>query len=314
MKLLLDKKIPIHFYRYILLFLFFYLNINTVFNQAVSIDPPVLKTVSVKLFTDSVIITWDHSSFSNVKEYVIYLFDEYAAEIDRVNSNITRYSHYNQAVNAKPQSYAVAAVPEEGIGNYTISPYTTPKSTVHLSIELDTCNNYTLMNWTSYDGCEDGVYTYEIFYKVNNNTMGLDLLVPEYPNLSDTSHYLDFKSGVKFYFWIRANCYDGTSYSRSNVVFKKIVLPARPDTIYPKSLSVDSNSFIINYSVYPDTAVADYKLNKYKESKFIETINITNTSNNSITYTDTDVDVTKCYKYSVSAYSCDSIEIEDINT
>ncbi|MCU0454716.1 MAG: gliding motility-associated C-terminal domain-containing protein [Bacteroidales bacterium] len=251
--------------------------------------PPVLDLVSVDMLSGNVEISWSPSPSPDVSGYVIYLYrDNEGYELDtiydpaagtwiRTGSGSAYYS----------ESFVVSALDTAG----NISPLSNMLSTIHSSVEIDTCDRRLDVKWTGYAPAQGAVESYRIFYSVNGGSFDNTLSSAA----GTTSIALDdFTVNDRYCFFVRAELTGGL-YSESNqsCIITKMQRP--PDWINADYATVSpDNGILLSFTPDPLSEIRTYDLERKSwNSSSFERIRGFSGITGTIMYSDKEADVTK---------------------
>ena len=269
------------------------------------IDPPlspVLQLVTVNQMTGYAEISWTASSSPDVTGYVIYEYiNDEGYSLDTIHDPlITYYTHNSLKPSDLSVSYVVAAIDTAD----NISPLSNFLNTVFLTAMLDTCNKNIELEWNSYPSYPRMVNSYTILYKVGDGDYSEAGIIP-----GDSSGFSleDFILDVNYCFVIRANL-EGGYYSMSNKTCINTTMKRPPQWINADYATVTSeNNILISFTIDPLSEISDYILERKTGSAgSFEEIESFADIGGSLSYTDTETDISEINYYRLSAVnSCD---------
>lgn len=211
---------------------------------------PNVTSVSVDHTTNDAIITWEPSASLDCQGYIVYrcLPNGGVALIDTAFGYLnTSFTDILANTTTGPVSYVVAAI-DTCYSGIPPSPNTSAAGDVcNASVFLNPigyaiCEDFVDLNWTAYQGWEDGVDVYEIFHSFNGSPFTLiDAITGS--NLS-YQHTVTV-GGVNSYY-IRAKSVTGNYSSISNLRNVNVIYPPEPAYNYISYATViDANEIHI---------------------------------------------------------------------
>lgn len=251
--------------------------------------PPVLDLVSVDMLSGNVEISWSPSPSPDVSGYVIYLFrDNEGYELDTIyDPDAGTWVRTGSGSAYYSESFVVSALDTAG----NVSPLSNMLSTIHSSVEIDTCEKRLEVKWTAYSPAHGEVERYRIFYSVNGGSFDDTLSAPA----GSTGIVIEeFTVNNKYCFFVRAEL-TGDAYSESNQSCIVAKMQRPPDWINADYATVaPDNKIHLSFTPDPLSEITTYELERksWNSSNFATIQKLTGVTG-TINYTDTDADVTK---------------------
>jgi hypothetical protein len=264
---------------------------------------PVLDLVSVDPLTGDVEIAWLPSPSPDVTGYVIYLYTWNEAnmmyegyELDTLYLPAeTNYTRTNSASGYYSESFVITALDDAG----NLSPFSNAVGTIYASSSIDTCNKLVEITWNSYSSVPRMVTGYSVMWSVNGSgfnhseTLGPDA----------TSFVLeDFEIDASYCFIVEAHL-SGERTSGSNKTCLGTSMQRPPGWINADYATVLPDGGIrVSFTIDPLSEPCDVIVEKriLPGENFIQLQGFSNISQ-SITYIDTDADITKMNQYRLTA-------------
>lgn len=272
--------------------------------------PPEIACVSVDSATGDAVIYWDASTSPNVVGYTMY-YDTtdalgqtyFISSYDTVPADVRQWTYTEADPSRCSRSFTVAAL--NSIGN--ISPLPEGHSTVHLSIQHDSCTKSMILNWSSYRGWD--VFFYDLYCSIDNGPFSM--LVPG-STQDTTAVHLNIEENRQYCYFVVAQKGDNTI-SLSNIACRNVTHPLYPAWINAESASaVGDDRVEVKFALDPAGEVSSYQL--YKAAgpgkPFLENAIIREDSD-TLVYQDPVVSTRLQYQYKLFALDvCDHINPE----
>ena len=263
---------------------------------------PVMDLVTVNQLSGYAQISWTASPSTDVTGYVVYEYIKNEGySLDTINNPlITSYIHNNLKSSELSVSYVVAAFDNAG----NISPLSNFLNTVFLSAVLDTCNKVIRLEWNSYPSYPRVVESYTVLYSENG------IVYNEAGKIPGDSCYFslsDFSFDAEYCFIIRADL-EGVVSSLSNKTCLNTTMQKPPLWINADYATVTSeNNILLSFKIDPLSEISEYVLERKAgvTGSFVEIEYFTDVAE-SLSYTDTEAEISEIYYYRLSAVnSCD---------
>lgn len=217
------------------------------FNNNTPPDIPDILQISVDTTLGLVTLTWNVPPQNDVQGYVIVRnIGGFSVAIDTIwDPSTTFYIDYNSEVDIESYAYGIAAFdtcinPNSNPPFFYISPPTALddfQNSILLQNEYFGCEQYTELEWNTYNNWPDGVLKYQLFVSQDGNPYQL---LEEFA-ADDTSYsHENLNSFSTYCYLIKAINFSETRYSLSNILCQEIVYPGLPDIVYLASSQVDS--------------------------------------------------------------------------
>lgn len=227
-------------------------NSNEVSVVLEDLDAPLAITVdsaSVNSSNGLAHIGYQATTTIDAEFYIIYLFDEINAAwlpIDTVfDLNQTDYQNPNSNASNEYEIYGVAVV--DSCGNR--SPVSVQHRTIHLNVDVFSCDTTNILSWNAYEGFVVG--SYDLYTSLNGSTYAASPL----PSGALTWEDVNFLPGDSLCYYIEAQGPGGVT-ARSNRVCVTVSATEAPTFHYMTFATVDVTSTWNEFQVYLDTASA----------------------------------------------------------
>ena len=267
------------------------------FTDQIAPSIPILDIVTIDTTNNQVTITWNQNSSPDTYGYIIYVEDANGAivPLSQVFGIGTTSYTYSPNVNLGPLTYSVAAFDSCFTTSVPPTYQTSAKGELHstsfLSTTLDVCTQQVNLSWTSYVGW-NAVDRYEILAKTATSTW------VNYGNVTGNNFVIDVVGGETYTFVIRVISDDGRiSYSNLTSLF--ISSPRTPNFNYLQVATVVGEDVVLRHYIDATANISQIAIQRKTTGNFEEITRIGITGN-SVSYTDTDVDVNaSSYTYRV---------------
>ena len=228
-------------------------------------------SVSIRPFSDTVVITWKPSGTAGIDGYVLHEYKNSGSSgwvyipirwisNPLADSAIFRYPKVRQqAVRFNVAAYKNYPPP---IGLLVSDPSDLAKfhKTIFTKLTNDSCNSRMLITWSNYYGWGNKLGHYRIFQKKDNGVPSpiVDNILP-----ADTTYAITVEPNKNYCFYVCAvNQTDTTSFSNDSCLFTKMAIPPNfinadfasfnPNSKTPVNVrfSLDINSQLNKYQLY----------------------------------------------------------------
>ncbi|MFW5820343.1 MAG: gliding motility-associated C-terminal domain-containing protein [Bacteroidota bacterium] len=271
-------------------------------------ERPMITHVSVDTSTENTLIYWTESTSSDVKWYYLYyeimtVNGPEGVKLDSVPPGNSFYVHPGNA-GTESMVYSISAI--DSAGNESVR---TPgfHSTVHTTLEYDSCNNAINISWTPYIGWGNNITGYQIYSRRAGEAYGQ----PQGVSKNDSSfRFENILRNTSYFFYVEALKND-TLYSLSNLAGKYTYMPGPPDLFNLISVDViGDNSVQINYEFTDTSNINDFRLMRSinKTADFISVQSEYDVNEGENFFIDTIITGTEKFYYKIGALnSCDQI-------
>lgn len=270
---------------------------------------PDIIRVTVDTATGMASIRWDPSPSSDVEKYTVYYYIpgiEGALAVDTVSGETREYTYTDLDPSVSSQTLTVAAVDSSGNGGVLPDP---PHRTMFLTTTYDSCSRAMKLEWTSYQGWDDDLVRYEVYFKLDGGTYGfLDQAPPE----ETTELHLDIEDNHSYCYFIKAIKNDNTI-SYSNIACRNVTHPLYPAWINAESASaIGKDQVEVKFAVDPAGEVTSFQLYKsYGPGKQFEQVTTLRNVSDSLIHLDPVISTELRYQYKLYALDvCDNINPE----
>jgi gliding motility-associated-like protein len=261
-------------------------------------DPPIIEYVSVDTATDYVYLTWRSNPTDTVDRYVIYeQIGDAGFVIDTVGKDTLEYLWETLEAGYKAISMTVASDRD----GYKLSPIADPHTTMHLTIQYDSCEKEIQLSWTPYVGWGDNLVKYEAYVNIDNGPFSYigqrDTILP--------IQHKDIEDNRRYCYFVKAIRNDGVG-SFSNIACKHVRHPLHPQWIdAEQAAAVGVDQVSMEFYIEESGEVTTYQLFRATGpgKPFIEHEIITDVVGPTLSYTDNVVSTDKQYLYKL--YSLD---------
>ncbi len=265
-------------------------------------DSPVLTLVTVIPETGFTEIQWSRSNSNDVAGYVIYYFiDGKGYAIDTIlNPFATNYINTGSGAKYRTESYVAAALDTAG----NVSPLSNPLTTIYTVINVDTCQSAIEVSWNPYIQFPHNLTGYRIMVSENDNEWHE---VETTNSLTNNYTLTGIKTKTKYCIKVEA-LIEGGKVSVSNMQCADILMMKAPEWINADFATViDNKSIFLSFSIDPLSEIKKFHLERRKEDEaewlLLKEISI---QNNTLNFTDNQVDPSERYFYRLSAINnCD---------
>ncbi len=267
------------------------------FQDLIAPNIPVIDHVTIDTLTNEVTITWNQNQQPDTYGYIIYIqtANGSVVELDQqFGINDTTYT-YNPDITQGPLTYSVAAFDSCWTNSNPPTYHTSAKGELHstnfLSAQLNICDNTVTLSWTGYEGWNN-IDHYEILAKTT--TTGWT----SYGNTNGNSFVVDVIDGETYTFTVLAFS-DNSQKSFSNTKTVFISSPTPPAFHYLQVATVNGDQIDLKHYIDASANVSFLSIQKEMNGVFTEIAQVPITGN-TITYTDTEVEVNESsYTYRV---------------
>ena len=136
---------------------------QVVISQTEIPDPPIFTSASIVVESNPTLVElkWSPSDSLDVEGYIVYqVVNGITETIDTVLGRLTTNLQYTlPGAIIKPEKFRLAAFDSLNFK----SSITDPHTTMFLNFQYDKCNTEVLLNWTSYEGWDNGINSYKIY-------------------------------------------------------------------------------------------------------------------------------------------------------
>lgn len=199
-------------------------------------DAPVMDSISVVTFDQSITLSWQESTSADTRGYIVYqLINGEIVSADTV-IGINNISYETTAPDPSLGSvtYAIAAIDECD----NVSELSNPSSTIWLQFDLSTCENRVILSWTPYEGWSNPVTSYTIYQRVNDG----GFVEVGQTSGSEGSFTLTGLTPSDYYcFLIQASSIDVNSTSTSNLICFEADVQELPEFTYIRYVTVEND-------------------------------------------------------------------------
>lgn len=268
--------------------------VGDVLEDMITPDIPEIYQVSIDTATNQVVITWNQNAQEDTYGYVIYTLDQngFVVPLDTVwGIANTTYTH-NTNVDSGPLTYTVAAFDSCWTSTIPPSYQTSAKAllntTSFLSADLNICTNEMTLSWTNYIGWP-AINGYTVYVKkgAGNWTVA--------GSTSDTTFVVPVEEANNYCFAVEASG-NPLGLSFSNTVCVYVPIPIPPAFNYLQLATVDGDAIELIHFIDNSVNVAEVSIQRQDFSGSFEEIARIPVTGNTVTYTDTEVDVDQ-YSY-----------------
>lgn len=291
---------------------------------------PIITSVSIDHTTNDAVISWEPSASPDTQGYIVYRCNPNGVTtlIDTVFGYLnTQFVDIIANTASGPVSYLLAAI-DTCYSGIPPSPNTSPaadicnKSVFIPPIAYGVCEDFVEIEWSAYEGWDNGVNSYEIFHRFGTDPFALIASVPadqlEYTHLVDVG-------GINSYY-VRAvsepmGADNDTYYSISNLQNVNVIYPTSPSYNYINVVTVaEKNKIDISILTEPEGTEHSYSLERRKvgTADWDEITVLTNSTGLELFYRDSigiDTDFfTYDYRVIVSNVCGDIVDTSEIST
>ncbi len=277
-------------------FLFIGLYITTVFSSAHSqdyIEPPVIERITVLNAAGHVGIEWSYPSGTNIDGFIIHRNDpnEYPSpgpSVDTVfSSNTFSYIDLSGQANDSSIFYSVDAFRIEG-DELKTSPQSEQHATMFTQAVFDSCQSRNIISWSEYFGWGNDTFNYRVY--ANSTEIG---------TTTDTFYIHDdilYNENYRYYILGQTTGGKTTASNRTDVSTN---YPEPPDFINADYATVVNNNTIeVSFTVpVVDNSYQFALVRTILDSGIKDTLIAYSGGQQTLSYTDTDVDIFMQYEY-----------------
>ncbi len=214
-----------------------------------SLPPEAPELVRVNVSTDNtfVRVEWIPNLATNAYAYIIYRDDENgnAVPIDTIYNNELDFYLDNGALPEEgPQAYRIATM-----DSCTLAPgpvNALEHATVHLTVNVDDCEDGAVLEWTDYQGWSDGVEEYVVMSEdgtggtapLDTVTVGVNtyLVTPDLLEAGQCYRILAIRSG-------------GSPFASSNRICITDIPAGGPEYIFLKTLTIENGEVVAEWEI-----------------------------------------------------------------
>jgi gliding motility-associated-like protein len=180
------------------------------------------------------------------------------------------------------ETYRMAAF--DSCGN--ISPISNAHRTVSLDYEIDACDELFTLNWTAYQGWDNGVGSYQIFVRMNDTTT--EYVFYDEVSAQNLSYpFENLISGNEYCFYVRTKSQNASFTSTSNRICIDVEFVERPDEVYLKSVTVSDRYNLLNWHISDYSVVSEIVILRGNNKNNVDSyVRFTNPANFPDTYLD----------------------------
>lgn len=272
-------------YKYILIFLFMQMYINSAWSQTGEVESPSINYVTVDTSDQKVVLNWNPSTSPNIEKYIIHIvgFDQYGPYGTAVDSVSADTLFYKDRISTyKPHIYTVVAKNSIGDESLIGADYHKP---VKLDISYDSCSQEMNLSWDNYIGWKGNLNGYRVLYREGSGAFQ-EIAILDTAKLSYT--HTGLKENTFYEYVIRS--FDNQSrFSFSNIKSYYTFMPPPPAYVNLDYVSVIADLTVeISFTTDLSGEIDDFRLMKASSSELAFTDWITVTDINDPTYTFTD--------------------------
>jgi hypothetical protein len=275
---------------------------------------PEIVSASVDTATGLVNIVWRESSTFDIEKYTMF-YDttdrfgqtSWFPTFDTVDRDTRQYSYSMVDAGKSARSFTVQAVDSAG----NSSNFNDWHTTMHLRTEYDSCNKQMHLDWTSYNGWEDDLVKYEVYYSINNGPFAILFA----NGTQDTTEvHIDILENRNYCYFIKAVNPSPSVYSFSNKVCRYVSHPLHPAWINAESASaVGSDQVEVKFAMDPAGEVTRYQLMKAAgpDKPFTDSVTVIGDAGDTLSYIDNVLSTEKQFQYKLYSLDvCDNITTE----
>lgn len=276
---------------------------HSIFSQTVLPDPPEFLSASIIPESDplTVELNWNPSDSTSVIGYIIYKVEGITTELSYIDGRFNTSFLYSESdADSSVERYRLASFDTDT----NRSMLTDPHQTMHMSLELDKCNDFVDLEWTEYEGWDDNLINYKIYRRSESSDYSQIATLD-----SDETTYTDntVENETIYYYYIEAlNSNGTTATSNSRKVYTESY--SAPSFIYAQSASVIDDNIQVRFRVDNTAEVLEYRIQRSlsEDGAFINVKSIPNSNQSEITWIDSDVNVddTKYFYRLISLNPC----------
>ena len=288
--------------------LLLFIGLATMWGQDITPPAPVtIRYVDVNPGTGSVNISWNPSSSVDVEGYEIFkLINGYYIKIGDVAHPVTSFinaiaippSTNSSLANSQVETYRVTAY-DGVVPTPNFSELCAPHHTVYLELNFMPCFGEIQLAWNQYDTWLTGVYSYNIWCKINSGAWQIVSTIPgEYSSFAHSN----IEADKDYYYYVEANDGAGSYSARSNKVGIYTDMPVPPAVLNANYASVAADDYIdLSFTIDLSADVTFYQIQRTdslgEEFQILNSIDASTLSSNIIKYTDNaPTDIVHYYK------------------
>ncbi len=276
-------------------------------------DAPVFISASIIPESDPTVVSlsWNPSDSTAVQGYIVYqVIGDVTETVDTVWGRMTTSYDYNLVSTiSKPEKFRLAAFDDL----FFKSSITDPHTTMYLNANFDKCTSIVNLDWSAYEGWDNGVNTFKIYRRTESSTYNLITSVSEGTLVYDDED-IDFNQ--TYYYYIEATSNSGYT-ATSNSVKLTTNSFDKPLYLHAQSASVEGENIIVNFLVDNSAQVIEYRIQRADspDGTFSTIKSYPNSGQINVNHIDYDVNVSeKQYYYRIAAVNPCSIVFAYSNT
>ena len=249
---------------------------GAIFQDLVPPAIPVVASVEVDHITNDAVISWLASTSQDTQGYILYKCNNNVLSIvDTIwGMNNTQFVDILANTTVGPVSYLLAAFDTCYTGNPP-SPNTSPTADVcNQSVFLNTvpygiCDDFIQLNWTSYQGWEDGVDSYIIYHSFVQSPLppvGTIIFAPLDTVTGDLANFVHNSISLEGYnvYYVEAIAVGSGFRAHSNIQSVLTPYPVPPDFVYLSSANVlGQTENEIKITIDPTNLTHDYAFQRF---------------------------------------------------
>lgn len=273
-------------------------------------EPASIESISVE--NNEVELSWTESPSPEVTVYSIYRETTSGTTLIDTVMNRTSFTDNSGSPDQQAEEYYVLA--SDPCGNSSI--FINPHKTIYLeAAPADPCTQSIDLSWSAYQGWEEGVTNYEVWFSVNGGapvlaeTLAGDVLSYTFSNLNDMETYC---------FFIRANQdFLGVS-SSSNETCQEVDVIQPAGEVVITNISVNAEDLVeLSWTWDPNSELAQYFINQSDDGSSFGSIfsesAVSNLQSSNTYLDDTALPGARPVYYQIEAVDlCDSVSTSNI--
>lgn len=231
--------------------------LNSIPSDTMNNLPPAVTTLEkVTVQSDGVLVTWYDNMDQKTVAYIIYRSTEQGTmPIDTVFGAL-QYLDQTAMANARSENYYVLAMDQCG----NTGTFDMPHQTIHLTTEVNFCDQYIELNWNNYTGWQNGRENVQIWLGLD----GAPLVFEHQVQLSDTLAYITGIDDNREYciaIVSKENGRDVRSFSNTVCVFSDVITPV--DRLEIRNVTVNMAGEIeILWDLNSDADISELYINR----------------------------------------------------
>lgn len=231
---------------------------------------PTFDYMTIDLQTGAPTLYWtapqNDPQYPNPTGYIIYkkmpdsLGNEDYFSIDTVDNSTFSYTDSSSNGNLERLYYRIASK-----GPTEPSRQTLYHANIWITSEYDSCNAVIKLNWEAYDGWKNENISdqYNLYMSNTNDISQFSLL--DTVNKFDNKYFVqNIKENTDYYFYLTASRTDTALTTKSNLHYKRTIMPYHPVTMTIDSVLAGNDRTEIHFTIDSTTELRNFRLVRWE--------------------------------------------------